>query len=66
MNPIFAAAAGVLLGGGGGYILFFLLLKGKSQKIIRDAKQRGENIKEKKILQAKEKFIALKEKHATE
>lgn len=66
MNPIFAAAAGVLLGGGGGYILFFLLLKGKSQKIIRDAKQRGENIKEKKILQAKEKFISLKEKHATE
>ena len=56
MNPIIAAAAGLLLGGGAGYVLFLRVLTGKRDSIVREAKLRGESIKEKKILQAKEKF----------
>ena len=66
MNPIIAAAAGLLLGGGAGYILFLRVLTGKSKSMIREAELRGEAIKEKKILQAKEKFIELKEKNANQ
>ena len=64
MSPILAAAAGLLLGGGAGYFLFLRVLTGKANSIVREAKLRGESIKEKKILQAKEKFIELKEKQA--
>ena len=66
MNPIIAAAAGLLLGGGVGYILFLRVLTGKAKSMIREAELRGEAIKEKKILQAKEKFIELKEKNANQ
>ena len=64
MSPILAAAAGLLLGGGAGYFLFLRVLTGKANSIVREAELRGESIKEKKILQAKEKFIELKEKQA--
>ena len=66
MSPILAAAAGLLLGGGAGYFLFLRVLTGKADSIVREAELRGESIKEKKILQAKEKFIALKEKQANQ
>ena len=66
MTPILAAAAGLLLGGGAGYFLFLRVLTGKADSIVREAELRGESIKEKKILQAKEKFIALKEKQANQ
>ncbi|MGB0150287.1 MAG: ribonuclease Y [Flavobacteriales bacterium] len=66
MNPIIAAAAGLLLGGGAGYVLFLRVLTGKRDSIVREAELRGESIKEKKILQAKEKFIELKEKQANQ
>jgi len=64
MSPIIAAAAGLLLGGGAGYFLFLRVLTGKADSIVREAELKGESIKEKKILQAKEKFIQLKEKQA--
>lgn len=64
MSPIIAAAAGLLLGGGAGYFLFLRVLTGKADGIVREAELKGESIKEKKILQAKEKFIQLKEKQA--
>lgn len=66
MSPILAAAAGLLLGGGAGYFLFLRVLTGKADSIVREAELRGESIKEKKILQAKEKFIAMKEKQANQ
>ena len=66
MNPIIAAAAGLLLGGGAGYVLFLRVLTGKRDSIVREAELKGESIKEKKILQAKEKFIELKEKQANQ
>ena len=52
--------------GGAGYFLFLRVLTGKADSIVREAELRGESIKEKKILQAKEKFIALKEKQANQ
>ena len=64
MLTIIAAAAGLLLGAGAGYFLFLRVLTGKADSIVREAKLKGESIKEKKILQAKEKFIQLKEKQA--
>ena len=64
MSPIIAAAAGLLLGSGAGYFLFLRVLTGKADSIVREAELKGESIKEKKILQAKEKFIQLKEKQA--
>ena len=66
MNPIIAAAAGIILGAGAGYILFLRVLTGKRDSLIREAELKGESIKEKKILQAKEKFIELKEKQANQ
>ena len=54
----------MLLGAGAGYFLFLRVLTGKADSIVREAKLKGESIKEKKILQAKEKFIQLKEKQA--
>ena len=44
--------------------MFLRVLTGKADSIVREAELKGESIKEKKILQAKEKFIQLKEKQA--
>ncbi|MEY3009628.1 MAG: hypothetical protein RLZZ314_270 [Bacteroidota bacterium] len=66
MTPIIAAALGIVLGSGLGYFLFLKVLTGKADSIVREAELRGEAIKEKKILQAKEKFIELKEKQANQ
>jgi ribonuclease Y len=69
MDPISIAlgsAIGIAAGGAGGYVLFSRVLTKRSETIIAEAEQKGENIKEKKILQAKEKFLALKEQHAQE
>jgi ribonuclease Y len=42
------------------------MLNKQASQILSKAEAQGENIKEKKILQAKEKFIQLKEKHNAE
>jgi ribonuclease Y len=50
----------------GGVISFFLwdfALKMKKRRILEDSKEAAEILKEKKILQAKEKFIQLKSEH---
>lgn len=39
------------------------LLKGRKEQIIKEAEKEGENLKQQKILQAKEKFLKLKEDH---
>lgn len=46
-----------------GYLIFNSLLTKKKNDIMKEAEEKGENIKEKKILQAKEKFLEMKEKH---
>ncbi len=63
---IIGALAGLVIGGGLAYAILNGVLKGKASSIIKEAEQKGENIKEKKILQAKEKFLKLKEEHSKE
>jgi ribonuclease Y len=58
--------AGLALGAGLGYFIFNRMLNKQASQILSKAEAQGENIKEKKILQAKEKFIQLKEKHNAE
>ena len=41
-------------------------MQSKAEQVLKDAEQKGEHIKEKKILQAKEKFLKLKEEHGRE
>tara|TARA_B110000003_G_scaffold42108_1_gene39335 strand:+ start:6902 stop:8434 length:1533 start_codon:yes stop_codon:yes gene_type:complete len=66
MTPILYAATGLLLGGAIGYILFLRVLTSKAKSIVREAELEGESRKEKKMLQAKERFIELKEKQANQ
>jgi ribonuclease Y len=58
---------GLLVGLVGGAILTFVItnvmLKKKRELIIKEAEAQGESMKKDKILQAKEKFLALKEEH---
>ena len=63
---ILGAVIGLLAGAAGGYVLFTRLLARRASDIIAEAERKGEILKEKKILQAKEKFIELKEQNAKE
>lgn len=67
---IVTAVAGILAGAAGGYFLAqATLLKGsktKANEIIKLAEQEGEVLKQKKITQAKEKFVELKSAHEKE
>lgn len=63
---IIGSLAGLTLGAGLGYFIFTSVLKKQAKEVLSKAEAKGENIKEKKILQAKEKFIQLKEKHSSE
>ena len=66
MTFILGAIIGLLAGAAGGYVLFTRLLARKASDLIAEAERKGEVLKEKKILQAKEKFIELKEQNARE
>ena len=44
-------------------IISEVLLKNRKKGILKDAEKEGENLKQNKILQAKEKFLRLKEEH---
>ncbi|MDG2208690.1 MAG: ribonuclease Y [Flavobacteriales bacterium] len=63
---IIGSLAGLALGAGLGYALFNRMLTKQAEDILAKAEQKGENVKEKKILQAKERFIQLKEQHNVE
>ncbi len=54
---------GIISGITGAVIIQKITLKGKSQKILKDAEVKAENIKKERILQAKERFLKLKEEH---
>lgn len=63
MNLIIGLLIGII---GGGVVVFVLLntaLKNKREKLLRDAENEGESLKKEKILQAKERFLKLKEEH---
>ncbi len=57
----------ILLGSLGGALLtsivYSFVLKSKTQKLIKDARKEGENIKKTKYLEAKERFLKLKSDH---
>jgi len=66
MYVLIAALGGVIVGGGLAYFLFNNVLSSKKNSILDEAIKEGEAVKEKKILQAKEKFLELKSQHERE
>lgn len=60
---IVAAVIGLALGVGIGYTLWQSALKKKSALMIAEAKKEAEQIKKDRILEAKEKFLNLKQEH---
>lgn len=63
---VVAVLAGVLVGGGIAWFVFNNVLNKKKENILAEAAKEGETIKEKRILQAKEKFLELKSLHENE
>jgi ribonuclease Y len=61
-NLVFAFA-GLLIGGTASYLVVNSALKGRKNKIIREAEAEAEVIRKDKILQAKEKFLQLRAEH---
>lgn len=57
---------GVIIGAALAYFILNSALKSKKDGIIEEARKEGETLKEKKILQAKEKFLELKSQHDRE
>ena len=55
--------ASLLVGAGIAFFLMNTIVKGKSNKLLKEAESEAEMIKQQKILQAKEKFLQLKEEH---
>ena len=51
------AAGALALGGVGGYLIFRYVLKGKYNEMVETATKEAEVIKEKKLLEVKEKFL---------
>ena len=56
-------AGGLILGAGIGFMIFNSVLTKRKKNIIAEAEEKANTIKEKKMLQAKERFLELKEKH---
>ena len=54
---IIIAAATLILGGVGGYLFFKYVLKGKYNEMMATVEKEAEVIKEKKLLEVKEKFL---------
>lgn len=63
MTIIIAVVVSLLVGGTVSYYLWEMMLTKKKEKLIADAEAQAEMLKEKKMLQAKEKFIQLKSDH---
>ena len=54
---IIAALVALIIGGLGGYLLFRYVIKGKFNEMVEAAEKDAEVIKEKKLLEVKEKFL---------
>lgn len=63
---VVVALVGVIIGAGAAWFLLNSVLNKKKESILAEATKEGETIKEKKILQAKEKFLELKSQHEKE
>ena len=63
MTITIAVIVSLLVGGTASYYLWEMILTNKKQKLLADAEIQAEMLKEKKMLQAKEKFIQLKSDH---
>jgi ribonuclease Y len=61
-----AALLGVIVGAGAAWFLLNSVLNKKRENILAEAAKEGETLKEKKMLQAKEKFLELKSQHEKE
>ncbi len=57
LHIIIAVIAGLAVGGFGGYVIFRYVVTGKYQTMMDTAKKEAEVLKEKKLLQVKEKFL---------
>lgn len=57
MLTVILTIAGFLIGGAAGYGLFRYILVGKYKKMVNDATKEADVIKEKKLLEVKEKFL---------
>lgn len=66
MFVLIASLAGVAVGGLITWFIFNNVLKSRKEGILSEAMKEGETLKEKKILQAKEKFLELKNQHENE
>src|SRR6056297_2747024 len=60
---IIAAFAGLVIGSVAAYLITQAFISKKGNRIITDAEQEAEMIKQRKMLQAKEKFLQLKADH---
>ena len=54
---IIISVAALILGGIGGYLVFRYVLKGKYNEMVEAAKKEADVMKEKKLLEVKEKFL---------
>lgn len=54
---IIAIAAALIIGGLAGYLIFRYVIKGKYNEMVANAEKAAEVLKEKKLLEVKEKFI---------
>jgi ribonuclease Y len=63
ISLLIGAVAGLVLGGGAVFAINLVLTKGKKESIIKEAELQAEALKKERILQAKEKFLQLKEEH---
>ncbi len=58
--------AGLVIGFAGAWFVFNNVLKTRKESLVSEAMKEGETIKEKKVLQAKERFLELKSQHEKE
>jgi ribonucrease Y len=63
ISVLLGGLIGVIAGGGITFALQNTALKARRDKILSEAENQGETLKKEKILQAKEKFLKLKEDH---
>lgn len=63
MTIIIAVIFSLLIGSVASYYLWDVMLTKKKQKLLTDAEVQAEMLRDKKMLQAKEKFIQLKSEH---
>lgn len=63
MEKIVYGIIGAVVGAIVVFVIQNVLLKNRKESILKDAEKEGENLKQNKILQAKERFLKLKEEH---